>query len=262
MNRRYFTAAQMERHTRLLELLEQRGEVSIDDLAQVFGVSAMTIHRDLDLLEERGRLQKVRGGAIRPGEESPVALDHEQTWQSRLTTARSAKLAIARAAAAEVRDGMTVFMDDSTSCVPLVPHIAKRSGITVVTNALSLVPLLTREGLAVVMIGGTHRPEFDANVGLLAHDAIGRMRFDVSFMSTPAVHDGACYHPDQDSVLVKRAALAVGRVKILLADHSKFAHIAPYQFAKLADFTRLFTDSATSHEAYVPYLSAEQWTAV
>jgi len=252
----------MERHTRLLELLEQRGEVSIDDLAQVFGVSAMTIHRDLDLLEERGRLQKVRGGAIKPVEEAPVALEHERTWQSRLSTERAAKLSIARAAAEEVRDGMTVFMDDSTSCVPLVPHLAKKSGITVVTNALSLVPLLTREGLAVVMIGGTHRPEFDANVGLLAHDAIGRMRFDVSFMSTPAVHDGGCYHPDQDSVLVKRAALSVARAKVLLADHSKFSRIAPYQFAKLADFTRLVTDEATLQEAYVPYLGADQWTVV
>jgi len=258
-NRRLSTPAQIERHARVLELLEQRGEVTIDELAQSFDVSAMTIHRDLDLLEEHGRLRKVRGGAVKAAEDrGPLALERELAWQTRLSTEQPVKMLIARAAAEELRSGMTVFMDDSTSCAPLVPHLSKRTGITVVTNSLSLVTPLARAGLAIVMIGGTHRPEFDANVGLLAHDAISRMRFDICFMSTPAVHDGACYHPDQDSVLVKRAAMAVTRVRVLLADHTKFARIAPYQFAKLADFTRVVVDDRTPTEAYAPYLTAEQ----
>ncbi len=253
----------MDRHARVLELIEKHGEVSIDDLAQSFGVSAMTIHRDLDELEERGRLRKVRGGAMKLAEpRGPLALERESTWQTRLSAGQGAKVELARAAAAEVASKMTVFMDDSTSCVPLIPHLAKRSGITVVTNALSLVPLLTRAGLPVVVIGGTYRPEFDANTGLFAQDAISRLRFDVAFMSTPAVHDGACYHPDQDSILVKRAAMSVSAARVLLADRSKFARVAPYQFAKLGDFTRVVLEARTAKKAYAPYLPAEQVTLV
>lgn len=256
---RRLTPVQIERHRKTVELLEQRGEISIEELAEVFGISAMTVHRDLDILEKQGLLRKVRGGAVgRPAARGPVfALDSEASWHDRAQVALREKEAIATRAAERLQRGMTVFIDDSTSCLPLVPYLARLSGITVVTNSLSLTRVLVESGLDVVMIGGTYRPAFDANVGLLAHDAIGRMRLDAVLISTPAVSAGVCYHPDQDSVLVKRAALAAGGERILLVDHTKFTRVAPYSFARLADFTLVVTDTATPEEEYRGHLPAE-----
>jgi len=262
---RRLTPVQIERHRKTIELLERRGEITIEELVREFGISAMTAHRDLDILQKQGLLRKVRGGAVSQAvtrAASVLALDSEASWHDRARTAIREKEAIAARAAEELQRGMTVFIDDSTSCLPLVPYLARLSGITVVTNSLSLTRVLVDHGLEVVMIGGTYRPAFDANVGLLAHDAIGRLRLDAVLISTPAVSGGECYHPDQDSVLVKRAALAAGGRRILLVDHSKFTRVAPYSFARLADFTLVVTDSATPEKEYRPHLSLESVAVV
>jgi len=261
---RRLTPVQMERHRKTIELLERRGKVTIEELVREFGISAMTAHRDLDILQKQGLLRKVRGGAVSEAvtRASVHALDSEASWHDRARAALREKEAIAARAARELQRGMTVFMDDSTSCLPLVPYLSRLSGITVVTNSLSLTRVLVEHGLEVVMIGGTYRPAFDANVGLLAHDAIGRLRLDAVFISTPAVSGGECYHPDQDSVLVKRAALAVGDRRILLVDHSKFTRVAPYSFARLADFTLVVTDAATPEKEYRPHLPPDRVAVV
>lgn len=261
---RRLTPVQMERHRKTIELLERRGKVTIEELVREFGISAMTAHRDLDILQKQGLLRKVRGGAVSESvtRASVHALDSEASWHDRARAALREKEAIAARAARELQRGMTVFMDDSTSCLPLVPYLARLTGITVVTNSLSLTRVLVDHGLEVVMIGGTYRPAFDANVGLLAHDAIGRLRLDAVFISTPAVSGGECYHPDQDSVLVKRAALAVGDRRILLVDHSKFTRVAPYSFARLADFTLVVTDAATPEKEYRPHLTPDRIAVV
>lgn len=261
---RRLTSGQLERHNRTLELLRDRGEISIEELAEMFGISAMTVHRDLDVLEERGLLRKVRGGAVSNTAAPPsvLALDQEASWRDRARVALPEKEAIAARAAERVERGMTVFIDDSTSCLPLVPHLARLTGVTVVTNSLSLLRVVVAAGLDVVLIGGTYRAEFDAAVGLLAQDAIGRLRPDIAFMSSPAVHEGVCYHPDQDSVLVKRAALSSSAERILLIDGSKFTRIAPYSFTRLDDFGLVVTDDGAPPEAYESHLPPDRIAVV
>ncbi|MFF2213376.1 DeoR/GlpR family DNA-binding transcription regulator [Streptomyces antibioticus] len=261
---RRLTTVQLDRHARTLELVEERGTVAIDELAEKFGISAMTVHRDLDVLERLGLLRKIRGGAVRNdvGQVRAFTLGGEASWNERARAALREKQAIAARAAVRIRRDMTVFVDDSTSCLPLVPYLARVPGITVVTNSLSLTRVAGAAGIGIVMVGGTYRAELDANAGPLAHDATSRLRSDIVFMSSPAVHEGGCYHPDQDSILVKRAAIAGARERILLADSSKFTRVAPYAFAALDDFDLVVTDSGTPAGACQKHLPVHKVAVV
>ncbi|MFF9864817.1 DeoR/GlpR family DNA-binding transcription regulator [Streptomyces sp. NPDC013953] len=232
--------AQEERRRRLRDLVTAKGFVRTADLAEEFGVSVMTVHRDLDALQSQGWLRKVRGGAS-----CLPSTQFHGSVSERMTTMARAKHRLARAAAELLAPGQIVMLDDSTTCLSLAQQMADRTPLTVITNSLPAISALAREpGVSLIALGGTYFPAYDAFMGLHTAQTVESFRADVLFMSTTAVTGGRCYHMSPETVQVKRAMMASAGRRVLLVDHTKFANQGLYALAPLADFDLVLVDEA------------------
>ena len=126
-----------------------RGFARVEDLVREFDVSLMTMHRDLDALEAEGWLTKIRGGATA----NPSALV-DAGVRERSSAMRAEKDAIVDAAVLYLLPGQTIFLDDSTTAMGLVPHLLARPPMTVATNFVPAV-LALGDGLDVHLLGGS-----------------------------------------------------------------------------------------------------------
>lgn len=234
------TDGQEERRGRLRELVTTKGFVRTSDLAAGFGVSVMTIHRDLDALQAQGWLRKVRGGASC----LPSTQFHGSVGE-RMTTMAQTKQRLARAAAEELVPGQIVVIDDSTTCLGLTRQLPHHTPITVITNSLPAITALAGEpGVALVALGGSYFPAYDAFMGPHTAHSVAAFRADVLFMSTTAVTAGRCYHMSPETVQVKQAMMAAAARRVLLVDHTKFANQGLYALAPLTDFDLILVDDA------------------
>ncbi len=233
-----------ERHDAITELVLSTGTMRIEELADRFGVSTMTVHRDLDTLEARGVLRKSRGVVTAVAtslfESSPEYRDREH---------RQEKEELARAAFALVEPGQAVILDDSTTGLHLAQMLPQRQPLTVITNFQRAInALIGHPGIALIALGGQHYQWCDAYMGSLCLDALRSLRADVLFMSTPAITDDICFHQHHDAALVKRAMFESAAKRVLMVDHSKFTKRALHAHIALREFDTVIVDSATSPE--------------
>lgn len=229
---------QDERLAAIAEVVLAGGTVRITDLAQMFDVSAMTIHRDLDTLDAKGILRKSRGQV------TAIASNRfDASTEYRLRQNVAEKQALCRVAATLVEPGQTVIMDDSSTGVHLAHLLAERPPLTVITNFQRVIEVLGgRPGIALVVTGGLYYQWGESYIGSVTTTALSGMRADVVFMSTPAVTDGRCFHPHHDVVAVKRAMFDAAKRRVLLLDHSKLSNRALHQHHAVAEFDMVIVD--------------------
>ncbi|MFL6122209.1 DeoR/GlpR family DNA-binding transcription regulator [Actinophytocola sp.] len=221
------------------------GSVSAADLAELFAVSLMTIHRDLDELERQGLVRKYRGGVT--AQPSGV---FESNVAYRKKSMQHAKEAIAEHVAAMVEPGMAVMLDDSTTALALARRLTGITPLTVVTNFLEIINLLSRErDIRLMALGGDYDPLHDSFLGMSCVDAIESLRVDLCFVSTSSVSGGFAYHQEQHIVSVKRAMLDAAARSVLLVDHTKLGRVALHRVAPLSVFERVVVDDGASAEA-------------
>jgi DeoR/GlpR family transcriptional regulator of sugar metabolism len=234
--------AEVERRRQnVLRQVIDLGEVRIDDLTARFGVSLMTMHRDLDDLAERRLLRKFRGRVA-----AYPALTMETAKRFREGLNRDYKEALAEVAVAEARGGQTVFLDDSTTLFPLAHRLRGLEGIAVVTNSVEVARILGGEGSSteVFLLGGRFT-EFDSCIGPDTIEALRGTHADIGFVSATAIAAGRLYHPMRDFAELKRAALGVASRNVLIADHSKFGKTATYGHGDLGPYDLVITDGGT-----------------
>lgn len=220
------------------------GFARIDELAKALGVSLMTVHRDLDTLAGEGWLTKIRGGATA----NPSALA-EAGVRERAAAMRAEKQVIARQAARLLGPGQTVFVDDSTTALALLPHLAAAAPITVVSNFLPVISgLADLPGVEAVVLGGRYHRLQEACFGLQTTEAIRQLHADVLFMSTTAVTGSACYHRSETTVMVKRAFMECAARRVLMVDHAKFGRPAPHLLCPIDTFDVVVTDAGIDAE--------------
>lgn len=230
-----------ERRKAVLRYVAEHGDTRIDDLAEHFDVSLMTMHRDLDDLAGRHLLRKERGRAV-----AFPALTMEMATRFRESSALMAKNALCAAAADRIRAGTTVLMDDSTTLFPLVPVLGRLEQLHVVTNSVGLAQRLGSEtGVAVTLLGGRYHGDFNSCTGPAVTRALSQMHADLALMSATAILEGRLFHPMNDYVEVKLAMLGSAKHALLLADHSKFGKTATYAYGTVADYQAVITDTGT-----------------
>jgi DeoR/GlpR family transcriptional regulator of sugar metabolism len=220
----------------------------IDEMADRFGVSTMTIHRDLDHLDAQGVLRKVRSGA-----EAPPSEAFERSVELRKALNVVEKQAVARAAfawAADRVDMQAVATDDSTTALHVLPALRSRLPMTIVTNFLPAInDLATDPAVRLIAIGGDYVPDFSSFVGPQAVAALRDMHYDVAFMSVPAVSRGMCFHPSGAAAELKRAFMASAELSVLLIDHTKVTRRAVHRICDLEDFDAVVVDDGIDSEA-------------
>jgi DeoR/GlpR family transcriptional regulator of sugar metabolism len=220
------------------------GFARIDELAHDFDVSLMTMHRDLDALANEGWLTKIRGGATA----NPSAL-LEAGVRERTAAQRAEKAAIATVAAKMLGYGQTIFLDDSTTVLALVPHLTTHVPITIATN---FVPVLAAIGdtadVELYVLGGQYYRPQEACFGMQTVEAIQQLHADLFFMSTTGMTGGRCYHRSEITIMVRRAFMTAADRRVLLVDHAKLGRRAPHLLCGVEDFDTVITDEGIDPE--------------
>ncbi|MEU0495243.1 DeoR/GlpR family DNA-binding transcription regulator [Mycobacterium sp. NPDC006124] len=227
-----------ERHTEILRLLETDGRVESSSLTKRFGISAESVRKDLALLEDRGSLRRVHGGAV-PCEPSR-AEPHVADRGVRLAE----KSSIARRALRFVPDGGSLLLDAGSTTLRLAEMLPTNRGLVVYTNSWPVGAALHARGVEVVALGGRIRPATMAAVGVLAGQALAGVNVDVAFLGTNALSfDRGLTTPDADEADVKHRMLAAARQRVFLVDSGKFGHVSHARHATLDDVDVLITDA-------------------
>lgn len=227
-----------QRRQHLLNHIVQVGSAPVDDLAALFEVSRMTVHRDLDALAEQGIVRKVHGGVtVHPSN----LVESNLLYRSQVRAKE--KRALARAATECIEAGQAIIIDDSTTAAALTEFLAHLKPLTVITNSLGVVERLKDVyGIKTICLGGDYNPKFNAFFGLLCESAVASLRANTLFMSTSAVIGNALYHQEEEVVKTKRALMASVERRVLLVDSKKFGITALNRVADLADFDLVLTD--------------------
>lgn len=228
------------RKQRIRELLLARGEIEFGSLATEFGVSEMTIRRDIDALESEGVVRKVIGGAIALGK---IA---EPTFEARSHLDMPSKQHIASFAVEQLTVHETVILDSGSTALAVARAIRGRGlGLTIVTPSLLVaVELADEPDTTVLVTGGVVRPGELSLIGTEAVEGFRRFNCDTFVMGVAGVHEHrgfTDYHRDESAV--KRAAIEASDRLIVVADHSKIGRAHLSNIAPLSAAEVLVTDA-------------------
>jgi DeoR/GlpR family transcriptional regulator of sugar metabolism len=231
-----------QRQAIILERVREDGAVRVADLVRELGVSDMTVRRDLEILDERGLLEKVHGGATAVAGNALF----EPGFAAKSTLQQAEKDAIADAAVALVEPGMAIGVSAGTTTYALAQRLADIPGITVVTNSVRVADVLNQMGRAdqtIILTGGVRTPS-DALVGPFAVAALRTVHMDLVFVGVHGMdpHSGfTC--PNLLEADTDRALIDAGRRLVVVADHTKWGMIGISSIARLDQADVLITDS-------------------
>jgi DeoR family transcriptional regulator, fructose operon transcriptional repressor len=216
----------------------RRHTVTITDLARQFGVSEMTIRRDLHELEKTGLIESVHGGA-KSASLSPFELSYAQ----REMMEREAKRAIGHAAATLVEHGDVIALDGSTTTLQLARNLVDRGNLTVYTNGIKVATELAhRPGIRIILTGGELYHSVSL-VGLFARSIFEKIRVDRLFLSVTGItEDLGLSGPSDVDADVKAAMIAAAAQVVLVADHTKFGRRSYVRVAPLSAVHVVVTD--------------------
>ncbi|KAF0674667.1 DeoR/GlpR family DNA-binding transcription regulator [Profundibacterium mesophilum] len=226
------------RQSDILEIARREGKVTVDGLAEQFGVTVQTIRRDLSELADAGHISRVHGGAILSSGTTNLG------YEDRRALHEAAKEAIAARCAEQIPDGAALFLSIGTSTEAVARALSGHRGLLVVTNNMNVAHILAGHARAeVIVTGGTLRPHDGGLTGGLTNAAIRQFRFDIAVIGCSALDPGGdLLDFDHQEVEAGQTILAHARRSFLVADHSKFSRAAPVRIASLRDIDRFFTD--------------------
>lgn len=236
------------RHQHILDALRNHGQVRVTSLAQELGVSEMTVRRDLNLLAEAGSLVKVHGGATLDA--SPTS--SEPGFVKKLALESVEKTAIARAAAAMIKPGMSIALNSGTTTFALGAQCTRINELTVVTNSPRIAEVFYSEdnhSQNIILTGGI-RTVSDALVGPLSLSALDQLHVDILFLGVHGMTaEGGFTTPNMLEAQTNRAFMRAAARQVVLADHTKWGVTGLCQIAQLGEVDALVTGSQLDAEA-------------
>jgi len=237
------------RKERIARMIRERGFMSSAALAELFGVSEMTVRRDLAELEMRGVVQRTHGGAVTDA--APAAAEeapHEPFFDEREKRNAEAKARIARAAAALVRPMQTVALDVGTTTHALAQILVRDERLQLFTSNLRIATLSGPGCAEVYALGGRVRPAEKSLVGPVAIDQLRKLWFDVAFLGVSSVSPAGIFDYAIEEIELKREFAQRAARRVVLADSSKFGARALAQIGALDVFDTLVTEAVPPGE--------------
>lgn len=233
-----------ERQARIVELIIERGSFRVEDLSEYFGVSQMTLYRDLAALESRQMISRHRGTVC-----LLVSSISEAPFSFRLRQEREAKESVARAAAKLVATCSTIFIDDSSSAYYALEHIDIPEAKAFITNALPAARAIgVGDHQSLTLLGGRHIRQLDAFFGPATTRQVNELAFETAIFGAAALRGKSIYHPFSDAALFKQEVIARTDMPILAITASKLNRVALNRIADLSDFSYLIIDDSISDQ--------------
>jgi DeoR family fructose operon transcriptional repressor len=244
------------RRREMLRRIETEGGGGVAELARIFGVSTVTIHRDLEILVGEGLVERIRGG-VRP---LAVADTLQQGgFERRLGQATEAKRMIAASAALLVNEGSTIFLDASTTCFALARELERIAppGVTLVTNSPAIAFELHAPSIHVIVTPG----EIDQNLRLIGGrwtvEFIAELNLETAFISGLGLTlDNGLTTGQRNITDVLHAARAGAQETVALVDASKFGINSLLTIAAVDELDRLIVDETVDRSLLAGYEQA------
>lgn len=235
----------LERRNEILKLIREKQTVYVGDLSRQFGVTDETIRRDLDRLEETGRIIRTHGGAMLSKQDATRV---EPSANIRKMTNIKEKTAIARLVTQMISDGDDLMLDDSSTSLFVARDLKSKHRLTVITNSLEIITELKEQSDWTVMgTGGLLRANSMSFVGNQAEAMISNFYVDKAIISCKGLDLNRGFSESSEpSALIKRSMLKAAKEVILAVDSSKFDLISFVQIGFLENISTIVTDQEPS----------------
>lgn len=224
----------LERQNKILEILAKKKAATVDELCSQLYSSGATIRRDLVILENNRLIRRTHGGAIYiDGNASEFPLNMRESENIVL------KDAIARKALPYIKDGMTLFMDSSSTVCALAEKLNGFKNLRIVTNGLKTCSILSeKDGIEIFCTGGKLRKNAKSLIGSAAINSVDDFYADIAFISCRGVDAKMGFSDaNEDEAELKRAYIKNSNKLILLCDSSK---INKKSFCKIGDMKNVW----------------------
>ena len=231
---------QSQRHDMIIDLINKAGFVTTDALVQHFKVTPQTIRRDLNELNQQGKITRHHGGA------GLVSSSTENTqYSERRHHLRAEKNRIAAELVRHIPNNSSLFIDIGTSTEAVATALLNHQNMKVVTNNLHVAAiLLPKDDFTIIIAGGEVRNRDGGIMGEATRDFIGQFCMDFAITGISGIDmDGTLLDFDYHEVRVAQAMMANARRTFTIADHSKFGRNAMIRLGHVGDIDTLFTDA-------------------
>ncbi|HAS6348429.1 TPA: DeoR family transcriptional regulator [Vibrio vulnificus] len=230
------------RQDKLIQLVNDKGYYSVEDLAELLEVSTQTIRRDIKKLSDARFVIRHHGGASSP------ATKNNLDYEVRKVSDTEQKHAMGKAIANLIPDGSTVFISIGTTTEIIASHLATKSNLQVITNSLRVASVLhTNKSIDVLIPSGKVKAFNGGIVGTEAMEFISNFRFDYLVTSAASIDvDGTLLEYDLNETVFTQTVMKAARHVLVAMDSSKFIPKGSINLANIKDVDYFFTDSKPS----------------
>lgn len=236
------------RRNNIAKIVVKEGFLSVSSAAKLFNVSAMTIRRDLELLDKRGIIQRSFGGAVKFDNNiiTNLTKNIDPIFSRRTSEHKNEKRCIANAALGLVLMHESIGLDVGTTVCELAKLLVQFRGLNIITNSLRSVIALAESESAecnVHLLGGHARIDEGAICGPVTINQLRKYSLNKVFLGAAGLTAEGVFDFSVEDSEVKKAFIEVSDQVILLCDSSKFGKRSLYQFASLDSITKIVTDA-------------------
>lgn len=237
------------RKSQIVEMVMERGNITIAEICSRFNVSDMTARRDLNELDRQGLLRRVHGGAI-----ANLGRSYEPSFQTRAVKNKDAKAAIGVKAAELIYDGDSIALDVGTTTLEIVPGLKGKRNLTIVTSCLQIAAMIVDQislevDARLIITGGIVRPRELSMVGHIPERVYQDLHVDKAFIGIGGIslEEGLTEYNIEDTQ-IKRILINNAREKIVVADGAKFGVTTFTSVAALTEVDKIVTDTSAPPE--------------
>ncbi|MDU8923412.1 DeoR/GlpR family transcriptional regulator [Pasteurellaceae bacterium LIM206] len=230
------------RHQKIVELVQQRGYLSTEELVAELKVSPQTIRRDLNELAENDLIRRHHGGAAAPSSAENSDYNERKSFFSK------EKMLIGKEAAKLIPNGASLFIDIGTTAEAVAVALLEHKNLRIVTNNINAAHILMKNDTFKITLAGGSLRQDGGIIGEATLNFISQFRLDYGILGISSIDsDGSLLDYDYHEVQIKRAIVESAREAILVSDHSKFSRRAMVRLGSIRDMEYFVTDSQPPH---------------
>jgi len=240
-------ASTLERRARILEQVDTAGQVEVQNLSGIFGVSEVTIRNDLAHLEQKNLLLRTRGGAIK---QRRVGFDFALAEKQKQHLAE--KQRIGRTAVDLIKEYDTIILDSGSTTMEIAKNLARLNHVTVITDALNIASILAEyKNVKVIIPGGSLRENSYSLVGSLAEQNFRNYYCDKLFLGVDGFDSRyGISTPNVEEAQLNRVMVEISREIFVVTDSSKFSRRSFAFITPVSEIDAVITDKGIPQEEH------------
>ncbi|MCL5985686.1 MAG: DeoR/GlpR family DNA-binding transcription regulator [Actinobacteria bacterium] len=232
------------RRIEIRKLIEKENIISVEKLSELFGISPITVRRDLEKLHRDGYLRKVHGGAVA----DRAYLEAEPIYLENIKLFKAEKEKIGKEAANRINDEDVIIIESGTTCLEVVHNLEDKRNLKIATAGIGIANELWRlasikKDFEISVCGGIIRPQTYTYIGPHAVNFFKSINADIAFIGAVAVSlDKGIATATQFDAEITSSVIECSKKIVLLCDSSKFGKYSYINVAPLGKIDEIITD--------------------